>query len=215
MAISYLNAVNKVLRRLREGTVTTVAATPYSAMVGELLNDVKNEVEDAWDWSALRTTFSITTGSGLFNYILTGTAGRATLFAAYNDTAKRELKYLTTAEAELKYLTPQYGSPTHFNFNGVDSNGDIQIDLWPIPDAAYTVTVNMKVPQADLELDADMLVVAQRPVLEGTIARAISERGEDGGRPSALADDRYRTALSDAISIDANLHPEELIFYTR
>ena len=50
--------VNKILLRLREDQLTAsqnIADVPYAAMVGEFLNDVKEEVESAWTWSQLRT----------------------------------------------------------------------------------------------------------------------------------------------------------------
>ena len=66
--MTYLNLVNNVLRRLREDTVTTVTNNTYSTMVGDFVNDAKEIVESAWDWSALRTTsgspLTITTSSG-------------------------------------------------------------------------------------------------------------------------------------------------------
>ena len=54
--MTYLNLVNNVLRRLREDEVSSVTDNTYSKMVGDFVNDAKKMVEDAWDWSALRTT---------------------------------------------------------------------------------------------------------------------------------------------------------------
>ena len=48
--MTYLNAVNSVLRRLRENEVATVQATNYSKLVGDFVNDDKDLVESAWDW---------------------------------------------------------------------------------------------------------------------------------------------------------------------
>ena len=57
--MTYLECVNRVLRRLRENEVTTVTETPYSKLIGDLVNVVKVEVEDSWNWSALRTTLQL------------------------------------------------------------------------------------------------------------------------------------------------------------
>ena len=51
--MTYLQAVNKVLKRLRENTVSSVDETLYSRLVGEFVNDANRMVEDAWDWSEL------------------------------------------------------------------------------------------------------------------------------------------------------------------
>ena len=59
--MTYLELVNKVLIRLREDEVGSVNQTAYSKLVGEFVNDAARLVEDAWDWSALRTTLTVTT----------------------------------------------------------------------------------------------------------------------------------------------------------
>ena len=61
--MTYVQLVNSVLRRLRENEVTTVQSDNYSKLIGDLVNDAKDVVESAWDWSALRTTLAINTVS--------------------------------------------------------------------------------------------------------------------------------------------------------
>ena len=63
--MTYVQLVNSVLRRLRENEVSTVQSDNYSKLIGDLVNDAKDLVESAWDWSALRTTLAINTVSGL------------------------------------------------------------------------------------------------------------------------------------------------------
>ena len=53
--MTYLELVNNVLRRLRETEVTTVQSTSYSKLIGDIVNDAKRLVEDAWDWKVLNT----------------------------------------------------------------------------------------------------------------------------------------------------------------
>ena len=61
--MTYLNLMNNVLRRLREEEVTNVSATTYSKMVGDFINDAKKLVEESADWSALRSTITISTAA--------------------------------------------------------------------------------------------------------------------------------------------------------
>ena len=65
--MTYINIMNNVLRRLPEDEVTTVTSTTYSTMVGDFINDAKQLVEEATDWSALRDTIlktiEVATGS--------------------------------------------------------------------------------------------------------------------------------------------------------
>jgi hypothetical protein len=64
--MTYLNLVNNVLRRMREEEVASVSSNTYSKMVGDFVNDAKRTVEDSWDWSALRTTLTISTTNDIF-----------------------------------------------------------------------------------------------------------------------------------------------------
>ena len=76
--MTYLEIVNRVLRRLREPQVDSLTANTYSTLIADLVNEVKRDVENSWNWSALRTTLTATTTTDLFNYVLTGTG--TTLF---------------------------------------------------------------------------------------------------------------------------------------
>ena len=70
--MTYLEIVNKVLVRLRENEVTSLNESSYSSLIADLVNVVKREVENSWNWHALRTTLSATTVDDLFNYVLVG-----------------------------------------------------------------------------------------------------------------------------------------------
>jgi len=214
--MTYLNLVNNVLRRLREEEVTSVSSSTYGKMVGDFVNDAKRIVEDSWDWSALRTTLTITTTSDIFNYVLTGSENRIKALNVINDTANLFMEYKTATFFDEAYLIsdPRTGAPTCYTYNGVDSSGDTQIDIYPTPDKEYTIRFNCVKRQADLSADSDELTVPSMPVIHMAIAMLARERGETGGTSApeyfAIAD-RY---LSDAIALDAQKHPEEVIFYT-
>jgi len=68
MARTYLQLVNDVLVRLRETQVSTVTQTPYSTLIGALVNDAKREVEDAWQWSQLLDYLTFNCASGIVSY---------------------------------------------------------------------------------------------------------------------------------------------------
>jgi len=46
--MTYLESINASLKRLRENTVTSVTANTYSQLIGELINEAKREVGDAF-----------------------------------------------------------------------------------------------------------------------------------------------------------------------
>jgi len=85
--MTYLDLVNNVLRRLREDEVTTVNANVYSRMVGDFINDAKNMVQNAWDWSQLRSTLTITTAADDYTYSLTGSQDYGKSLHLINDTS--------------------------------------------------------------------------------------------------------------------------------
>jgi hypothetical protein len=214
--MTYLNIVNNVLRRMREEEVSSVQDNTYAKMVGDFVNDAKRMVEDAWDWSALRTTLTITTTDDIFNYVLTGSQNRIKELNVINDTSNIIMEYRPAKYFDEQYLVqnPVKGSPKFFTYNGVDSDGDTQIDVYPKPDGAYTIRFNCVLRGADLSADSDDLLVPSMPIIHLAIALLARERGETGGTSApeyfAIAD-RY---LSDAIALDAQKHPEEVIFYT-
>lgn len=214
--MTYLNIVNNVLRRMREEEVSSIQENTYAKMVGDFVNDAKRTVEDAWDWSALRTTLTITTTDDLFNYVLTGSQNRIKALNVINDTANLFMEYKTATFFDEAYLIsePRKGAPTCYTYNGVDSNGDTQIDVYPTPEKEYTIRFNCVKRDVDLSADSDETLVPSMPIIHLAIALLARERGETGGTSTpeyfAIAD-RY---LSDAIALDAQKHPEEVVFYT-
>jgi len=214
--MTYLQIINAVLRRLRETEVTDVDETDYSKLIGEYVNSVKKEVESAWDWNALRTTLTLNTVASTFNYTLIGSGSRFRLSDVVNDTSNYMMQPRSAQWMNQRFLTvdQQLSTPSFYSFNGVDSNQDSAVDLYPIPDGVYTLRFNVTIPQDDLVANTDTLLIPSEPVIQGTLARAISERGEDGGR---LSNDQYllyRSALADEIAIEAGRFSDETIWYT-
>lgn len=201
---TYLQAVNDVLIRLREEEVSTVDENAYSKLIGRLINDAKRSVEDAHTWNALGNTLTATTTADVFNYVLVGAGQRFKVLNVFDDDvdaflAQRETNWM--AQNLLKN-TVLKGRPQYFNFNGVDSNGDTQVDLYPVPDNVYNIRFNLYIPQTALTSDNTVISVPSEPVILGAYARAIAERGEDTGLSSADAYGLYRSSLADAIAID-------------
>ena len=217
--MTYLQLVNMVLRRLRENEVTTLQGTArqssYPRLIGDFINDAKRMVEQSWDWSALRTTQTVTTQADLFNYVLTGSNNRFEVLNVLNDTSNWFMHYQTASWFDQAYLLDgavNNGSPAYYSFNGVDANGDTQVDVYPKPDGVYTLRFNVVQRRPDLTADTDTVIVPYRPIVLMAQAMAIEERGEDGGNASQWAYQQAQAALSDEIALDAARHPEELIW---
>ena len=212
--MTYLELVNGVLRRLRENTVGSVTQNTYSQLIGDIVNDAKRMVEDAWDWSALRSTLTAETSAGVFNYVLTGSGNRIKLIDVVNDTSNWFMTYKDSHWMTNAYLNQDAPSstPRYFTFNGVDANGDTQVDLYPKPDGVYTIRFNCILRQDDLSADEDQLLVPHMPVIHLAFAMAARERGETGGRAAGELMGFAQNYLSDAVALDAYKHPEETVY---
>lgn len=214
--MTYLDIVNNILRRLRERTVSTVNESAYSTLIGILVNDAKQEVEQAWDWSALRTTLTATTTAGAFAYELTGSGDNMKMLNVVNDTSNWMMDYQTAEKFTDYYLNSNVvqGAPRYYSFNGLDDNGDTIAEVYPPPDGEYLIRFNLINRQADLSADTDVLLVPNQSVIQLAYAKAVEERGEDGGQSGLSAYNTAQRVISDAIALDCAKHPEETIWYT-
>lgn len=209
---SLLSLVNDVLVRMREPEVSTVNENVLSKLVSKYVNDAKRQVEDSYNWNALTTTLTATTSADVFNYVMVGTGSRFKVIEIYNNTNRSFLTAQTSKQMTANFISsdvPQPGIPAYYNFNGIDNNGDTQVDVFPIPDGVYTLFFNLFVPQEELLLDADTMFVPKEPVVLLAYARSLVERGEDGGLNSSEAYALYKAALSDYIALEASRYPEE------
>ena len=209
--MQYISLVNEVLSRLRESEVSSVNDNSYSKMIAKFVNDAKRNVEDSYNWNALYDTLTATTTGDIFNYVLEGSGQRFRVVDVLNDTSNWEVKEASTRWMNQQFLltTPQKGSPQYYNFNGVDVNGDTQVDLFPIPNGVYNVRFNIVLPQPLLVNNSDVLKVPYEPVIFLAYAKALAERGEDGGLASSEAYGLYKTSLADAIAIESGRYDEE------
>ena len=210
---TYLELVNDVLIRLREPEVTSVNDTSYSKLIGKYVVDAQRQVEDAYNWNALSNTLTMVTVPDLFNAVLVGSGVRFRLIDVIDDTNDSVLAYRSSKEMNDLFLTNrQSGKPIYYNFNGVSPEGDTQVDLYPVPDGAYTIRFNIIQPQDPLQFDSDTVLVPAEPVIFLAYAKALAERGEDGGMGTSEAYQLYQQSLADHISNESNLFQEEFIW---
>ena len=208
--MTYLELVNDVLIRLREPTVATVTATSYSTLIGKFVNDAKRQIEDAFSWNILGTTITITTSAGTYSYALTGSGQKFQVIDVLNTTSNIGMKNIDFASMNRKqnFSTPVSGIPSEYAFDGVNGSYDTKVNIYPRPDGVYTIPFSLSVPQATLTLDQTVVLVPDVLVVQNAYARALVERGEDGGLSSSEAYQLYRSMLSDYISTEATRYPE-------
>jgi len=214
--MTYLNLMNNVLRRLREEETTSVTSTTYNKMVGDFINDAKKLVEESADWSALRSTITISTTASDNTYSLTDVGDNVKVMCVVNDTSNLFMEYQTKDwfNEQLYISSAAEGTPRYYTYNGLDSSGDTQVLVGPTPDGVYSLRFDVVKRQGDLSANTDTLLIPSQPVIHYAIALLARERGETGGTSVAeyfSIADKY---LSDAIAIDAAKHPEEMVFRT-
>ena len=208
--MTYLELVNDVLIRLRESSVTTVGETTYSSLIGKFVNDAKRQIEDSFNWNVLSTTVTITTVANTSSYSMTGAGQKFQVNDAINTTSDVGLQNISFVRMNrnLNFATPATGVPAEYAFSGVDGSGDTKVDLYAIPDGVYTILFDLAVPQAALSADGTSVKVLDYLVTQSAYARALIERGEDGGTASSEAYALFRGMLSDAIALESTRYVE-------
>jgi len=207
--MAFRQIINKVLIRLREDTISSdwtgaindassSEVDEYQKLIGELVNEAKQVVEDAWNWGVLRTIETVVTSNGTASYTMSGLTERSRILQVIDDSNDAELKQISDSEFyNFTYIgTTQTGVPSYYRLKGNE------LSLWPTPDAAYNIRVHAVQPQGDLENATDTLTVQENLIVLGAYALALNERGEDGGTLSDSAAARFSNTLSDAISQD-------------
>lgn len=216
MATTYLQLVNDVLTRLREPTVASVSENDYSALIGKLVNDAKREVEDSWNWECLKSTYTVETSSGTTSYSLDGAGQKFKLYEAINDTNNWYLTERSAAFMTENYSlipTPITGPTTDYAFNGLDVDGDVQVDIYPQPAGVYTLRFNGFTAEPELSANSDSTKLPKSPIVALAWAKAIEERGEDGGVNISSQYAVAKQSVADHIAIEAGRRPEETIWY--
>ena len=212
--MTYLELINDVLVRLRETTVSTTTETTYSTLIGKFVNDAKRQIEDAFSWNALGQTITVTTTASTASYSLTGAGQKFQVMDVINTTSNVGLTNISFVDMNRKLnFTPLVNSiPTEFAFDGVDASYDTKVNLYPIPDGAYTIKFALTVPQATLSSGSTVVLVSDVLVAQNAYARALVERGEDGGLSSSEAYLLYKAMLSDQIALEGTRYPENQEF---
>jgi len=222
--MTYRELINEVLIRLREDTISTdwsgdindsSTVSDYHKVIGGLVNDAKRSVENYHDWLVLRETVDISTVAGTKNYNLSSGQEFKIVDAINNTTGTQLVQVSRSYLNSVKYPTDTTGEPHYYGFNGADSSNNLKVDLSPVPINAETISFDIIKNQDDLTTAATTLKVPSKPVVLHAWARAISERGEDGGTQSDLMSQEANQALKQAIMLDSGNTQYETDWYIK
>jgi len=209
--MTFRGLINEVLIRLREDTISSdwsgdindsTTVTDYQKVIGSLVNDTKRSVESYHDWLVLRQTVDVTTVASTKNYNLSSGQEFKVLDVVNNSTGYQLTQVNRSYLNSIMYPNDPTGEPTYYGFNGADTSNNLKVDLSPIPTAAQTISFDIVKYQDELTEAATVINIPNKPVVLGAWARAIAERGEDGGTQSSIAAQEATNSLNQAIMID-------------
>ena len=223
-----LTLLNNVLRGLRRDAQTTASTTDaYHLMLIQYLNRAKNDIEQQWDWQALRQTVTITLSASTQTYTLTvGDKARllyqkpSTLNGDWFETTRKDrdskpqvfdvtdsteyrLTEIPWEKFEMSRLTDNDDTnekPIYFALRRTGST--YEMGVWPMPTGSRTLKARFVVPQAAIPsqyMTNFSLLVPEEPVWTRALALAVEERGEGVGRPAQSLRDEADQALYLAI----------------
>ncbi len=224
--MTFLSAVNRVLRWLREDEVSSVAESAYSKLIGDFVNEAKEQMEDMWFWSVYETRIetSILGDSSTTDYDLTGTNDRSFLIRRERDSLPMAFDVTSGDQAgqlfdmsykKLRYEQSQLdGSavaiPTEFATKPDSDGRGYTIELLYPSSAARTWETHWYVPQDRLSVDASddstNILLPSVPVVAGAIMYALNERGEEMGESGTIAERRFHRAMAAAMEIDMQVN---------
>ena len=221
--MTYRGLINEILIRLREETIAldwsgdindATTVTDYQKVIGSLVNDTKRSVESYHDWLVLRQTVDIATVASTKNYNLSSGQEFKVLDVVNNSTGYQLTLVTRHYLNSIMYPTDPTGEPTYYGFNGADTSNNLKVDLSPIPTAAQTISFDIVKYQDELTEADTVIKIPSKPVVLGAWARAIAERGEDGGTQSSIAAQEATNSLNQAIMIDGGNAKYEMDWFT-
>ena len=227
---TYLQLINRVLRNLRETEVLDLALD-YTKLIGDYVNQAKEEVEDSWKWHELRLDITFNTVADTREYDLSDSGvttssdgewlvGRTFLLRdeqgraqAWRDSATggnkhRLIEVPRNFGKHRKTITdnPDQAQPRWFYFDPPNFIFVFE------PQEAERIRVQTFLPQDELVLVADILTLGHwRPIVLLATWFAIEERGEELGPRGALLQSKYEKSLGQAIAQDISHSPTEMV----
>ena len=220
--MTYRELINEVLIRLREETISSdwsgaindsTVVSDYHKVIGALVNDAKRSIESYHDWMTLRETADIATVDGTKNYSLSSGQEFKVIDVVNNATGNQLVQVSKAYLNRTRYPTDPTGEPHYYGFNGADASNNLKVDLSPVPTEVQTISFDIVKYQDVLTNASTLLKIPSKPVILGAFARAVSERGEDGGTQSSLAAQEAGAAISQAVIMDSGNAQYETDWY--
>jgi uncharacterized protein RhaS with RHS repeats len=221
-----LQIVNKVLRRLREGTVTSVSSSSYAKLIAMFVNEAKELIEDTNFWTANETAIDTSILSdGTLTYDLTGTSDRSFLIRylgsdlpmAFDITDNGEGQLYDIPLKELNRVRDTWpgtietsARPRAFAIQPDSDGRGYTLSLLYGSSTARTWRTYWYAPQAELAIDGSddstQIILPERMIYLKALWLAANERGEEMGEPGSILEIQANNALAAALELDMQVN---------
>lgn len=221
-----LSIVNRLLVRLRESTVSSIALSDYAALLASFINEAKEDIEDMWFWTVNETEIDTSILSdGTREYDLTTTTDRSFLVRNLDDnipmmfdiTAGEEgqmedipLKELRKWRNTFKGTPEDLPEPRQFAIKPDADGRGYSIELKQGSTTARTWRSYWYAPQATLAVDGTddttEIILPERPIYLAALTYALNERGEEMGEPAQLVVQQTERAIAAAMELDTQVN---------
>lgn len=225
MAVTFRTMMNRVLRAVGEEEVDAIAASltsDYHKLVASFVNMIKEEIEAAHNWRSLRVTntVSVTAATSAADIawgnersrvyrVQDAESGEFKALAFDTTVASNPIPLQEMSMARLLYNdtinTSPVSEPSFFAVDSTSAGDTVRLVLDGPVTTTRTISLTLIVPQARLaDTDLDTVIkIPARPLELGAIWFALMERGEELGANALFTEERYRNALDDTVSLDA------------
>lgn len=226
MAVTFKQLLNRALRITGEDEIAsaTNAVTDKNVLlIAEVANEIKEEVEAAHNWRALRQTVTVAFSASETSNTITEANERSRIYRSLDQrhcypiplayditdsTTPVHLKELDLATLlHMRTMDTSTGNdPCYFALD--NSSGDVlDVHLYPTPTDSRTIQLTLVIPQARLDAGdstdlATNIKVPVRPIVIGLIRWILEERGEELGINSQYSEEKEFKALQDAVALD-------------
>jgi hypothetical protein len=223
MAVLLRTLMDRILRPLGEsevGSSISTLSTTYHKLLLTFINQIKEEVEDAHQWRALRQSHTCTVTAGQYSGVITNANERSRLVRLPTELGLVPLVFDVTnpvqpynlPEVDLSRwvydqnidpITTVAAQPSYVSIDN-SSSDVVKLCVFPKATTDRNYIVVMTTPQTWLEPgDLDVAIkIPTRPMLEGALWYAFIERGEEQGQSGVFSEERFRQSLDDAIARD-------------
>jgi hypothetical protein len=226
MAVTFRQMLNRVLSNTSEDELDSSAGEiteRYHKLVRNFINHIKEEIEDAHNWRALRSTEQVTLTGGTNSVVITNANERSRLVRVQNEHQGRERALVfdvTTSTSpvpltemdlpDLLMRQAQDAGATNADpvwFAMDNTSGDVlAIKVHPTPAGDRTIDVTLIIPQDRIAGDGtdidDTIKIPTFALEMGATWYAYEERGEELGVGSVFSEGRFRIAVDAAIARD-------------